>query len=214
MTLKILIADDHGILRAGLRTLLKAEPQLEVVGEAENGEEAILLAEQLKPDVILLDMSMPNLNGIETTRRLLAKLPQTKVLILTAHEDYGLVRETIQAGAAGYIIKRAAESELISAIRAVSRGELYVHPAMTRALLETPDASLPKSEGNDLLTSRETEVLRLIAQGYTNRQIAEELKISVRTVETHRGNITGKLGLYSRVELLRFATQNGLLDLK
>lgn len=214
MTLKILIADDHGILRAGLRTLLKAEPQLEVVGEAENGEEAILLAEQLKPDVILLDMSMPNLNGIETTRRLLAKLPQTKVLILTAHEDYGLVRETIQAGAAGYIIKRAAESELISAIRAVSRGELYVHPAMTRALLETPDASLPKSEGNDLLTSRETEVLRLIAQGYTNRQIAEELKISVRTVETHRGNITSKLGLYSRVELLRFATQNGLLDLK
>lgn len=214
MTLKILIADDHGILRAGLRTLLKAEPQLEVVGEAENGEEAILLAEQLKPDVILLDMSMPNLNGIETTRRLLAKLPQTKVLILTAHEDYGLVRETIQAGAAGYIIKRAAESELISAIRAVSRGELYVHPAMTRALLETPDASLPKSEGNDLLTSRETEVLRLIAQGYTNRQIAEELKISVRTVETHRGNITGKLGLYSRVELLRFATQNGLLGLK
>ena len=214
MTLKILIADDHGILRAGLRTLLKAEPQLEVVGEAENGEEAIFLAEQLKPDVILLDMSMPNLNGIETTRLLLAKLPQTKVLILTAHEDYGLVRETIQAGAAGYIIKRAAESELISAIRAVSRGELYVHPAMTRALLETPYASLPKSEGNDLLTSRETEVLRLIAQGYTNRQIAEELKISVRTVETHRGNITGKLGLYSRVELLRFATQNGLLDLK
>lgn len=214
MTLKILITDDHGILRAGLRALLRADPKLEVVGEAEDGETAVAMAAQLAPDVVLMDLNLPGMNGVETTRRLLAQNLKLKVLIMTFHEDYGLVREAIQAGASGYIIKRAAESELINAIRAVSRGELYVHPAMTRALLETPTSNSPKDEIPDPLTSRETEVLRLIAQGYTNRQIAEELKVSIRTVETHRANITGKLGLTSRVELLRYATQHGLLDLK
>ncbi|NUM45226.1 MAG: response regulator transcription factor [Anaerolineales bacterium] len=214
MKLKILITDDHGILRAGLRALLRADPQLEVVGEAEDGETALEMSAQLALDVVLMDLNLPGMNGVETTRRLLAQNPKLKILIMTFHEDYGLVREAIQAGASGYIIKRAAESELINAIRAVSRGELYVHPAMTRALLETPTSGSPKGDNPDPLTSRETEVLRLIAQGYTNRQMAEELKVSIRTVETHRANITGKLGLTSRVELLRYATQRGLLDLK
>lgn len=144
MKLKILITDDHGILRAGLRALLRADPQLEVVGEAEDGETALGMSAQLAPDVVLMDLNLPGMNGVETTRRLLAQNPMLKILIMTFHEDYGLVREAIQAGASGYIIKRAAESELINAIRAVSRGELYVHPAMTRALLETPTSGSPK----------------------------------------------------------------------
>lgn len=214
MRLKILIADDHGILRAGLRAMLNGDPQLEVVGEASDGGEAIRLTEQLNPDIVLLDMSMPNMNGVETTRHLLARYPTIKILILTAHEDYGLVREMIQAGASGYIIKRAAESELINAVHAVSRGEMYIHPAMTRALLETPQPNSANETGADALTSREIEVLRLLAQGYTNRQISEMLSISVRTVETHRANITGKLGITSRVQLFRYALQNNLLDLQ
>ena len=214
MKLKILIADDHGILRAGIRALLKDVDQLEVVGEAANGDEVMLLTEKLTPDIVLLDMNMPGPNGVEITRRLLASYPALKILILTAHEDYGLVREAIQAGAAGYIIKRAAESELINAIRATARGDLYVHPTMTRALLETSGREPPKAESLVPLTTREIEELRLIAQGYTNREIAGELKIGIRTVDTHRANITGKLGISSRVELLRFASQNGLLDLK
>ncbi len=214
MRLKILIVDDHGILRAGLRALLRADPQLEVVGEAEDGESGLALAEHLALDVVLMDMNMPGLNGVETTRRLIAQHPKLKVLIMTFHEDYGMVREAIQAGASGYIIKRAAESELINAIHAAARGELYVHPAMTRALLETPTVASSKEQPPELLTPREIEVLRLLAQGYTNRQIAEELQVSIRTVETHRANITGKLDLTSRVELLRYATQHGLIDIK
>ncbi len=214
MKLNILIVDDHGILRAGLRALLRADPRLEVVGEAEDGESALAVAEHLALDVVLMDMNMPGLNGVETTRRLIAQHPKLKVLIMTFHEDYGMVREAIQAGASGYIIKRAAESELINAIHAAARGELYVHPAMTRALLETPTVAASKEQPPELLTPREIEVLRLLAQGYTNRQIAEELKVSTRTVETHRANVTGKLDLTSRVELLRYATQHGLIDIK
>ena len=214
MKLKILIADDHGILRAGLRALLKSDSNLEVVGEAENGEETLRLAMQLNPDIVLMDMNMPGMNGVETTRQLIKQNTDLRVLVLTIHEDYEMVREAIQAGAAGYIIKRAADSELTNAIQAVSRGELYVHPAMTRALLNPQTQDTAKSIGGEPLTSRELEVLRLLAQGYTNKQIAEELSVSVRTVETHRANITGKLNIRSRVELLRYATKHGLIDLR
>ncbi|HLF90909.1 MAG TPA: response regulator transcription factor [Anaerolineales bacterium] len=214
MKLKILIADDHGILRAGLRALLKSDSNLEVVGEAENGEETLRLAMQLNPDIVLMDMNMPGMNGVETTRQLIKQNADLRVLVLTIHEDYEMVREAIQAGAAGYIIKRAADSELTNAIQAVSRGELYVHPAMTRALLNPQTQDTAKSIGGESLTSRELEVLRLLAQGYTNKQIAEELSVSVRTVETHRANITGKLNIRSRVELLRYATKHGLIDLR
>lgn len=212
MKLRILIADDHGILRAGLRALLNGEPELEVVAEASDGEEAMVMVTRHQPDLVLLDMNMPGLNGVETTRALLNHHPELKVLILTVHEDFGLVREALQAGAAGYIIKRAMESELINAIRAIARGEIYVHPAMTRALLESPGKDTAVSNNTDQLTTREVDVLRLLVQGYTNKQIGEKLNISIRTVETHRANVTSKLGINSRVELLRFATQNGLVS--
>jgi len=215
MPIQILIADDHGVLRAGLRALLSAEPEIEVVDEASNGDQALSLASELKPDVILLDISMPGLTGIEVTRRLKKMLPETRILILTVHEDESLLQEAIQAGASGYIVKRAVESELIDAIRAVWRGDLYVHPAMTRALLKEMSAPAPLSSNEapvETLTPREVEVLRLIAQGYTNRQMADMLSISVRTVESHRSNLMGKLDLHSRVELVRYARENKLIS--
>lgn len=213
MPIRILIADDHGVLRAGLRTLLNAEPDMTVVGEAADGYDAVRLAEELCPDVVLLDISMPGPGGIEVTRRLRQRLPQTRVLILTVHEDESMLREALRVGAAGYITKRAVESELINAIHAVWRGDLYVHPTMTRALLrDLQPPIIPPESPHEPLTPREIEVLRLIAQGYTNRQIAEALSISVRTVETHRANLTAKLHLSSRVELVRYAREHGLLD--
>ena len=218
MSIRLLIADDHGVLRAGLRALLNAEPEFEVVGEAETGEEALHMAESLRPDVVLLDVSMPGLSGIEVTREMKARFPDMRVLILTVHEDETLLREALRAGAAGYIVKRAVEEELIAAILAVWRGDLYVHPAMTRALLQDV-AERQREEAasrgeNQLaqLTPREREVLRLIALGYTNRQIADKLCISVRTVETHRSNLTDKLGTRSRAQLVRIAREHGLLD--
>ncbi len=214
MTIPILIADDHGVLRAGLRALLSAETDLEVIADADNGEDALKLAKELKPEVVLLDVNMPGLGGIEVTKKLKEVMPATKVLILTVHEDDSLFQEAIQAGASGYIIKRAVESELIDAIRAVKRGDLYVHPAMTRALLK--EISPSQNTGNDTpvetLTKREVDVLKLIAQGYTNRQTAEALSISVRTVESHRANLMGKLDLHSRVDLVRYAKEYGFIE--
>ncbi len=213
MTVRILLADDHGVLRAGLRSLLQAEPNLEVIGEAADGNEALRLTQELCPDLILLDISMPGVDGITITRTVKDKYPQTLVLMLTAHEDQALLLEAIKAGAAGYVVKRAVESELISAIDAVARGDLYIHPAVTRALLPS---SMSSSEGRPdyekVLTSRETEVLRLIAQGHTNLQIASLLTLSVRTVESHRANIMDKLRLNNRAELVRYAREKGLLD--
>jgi two-component system response regulator NreC len=214
MPIRILIADDHGVVRAGLRALLDAEPDMQVVGEAADGPEALCLADELHPDVVLLDLSMPGPGGIEVTRRLKKAVPEVRVLILTFHEDDVLLREAIRAGAAGYITKRAFESELINAIQATWRGDLYVHPAMTRALLQD-DLTAPQSSDQvsiSSLTPRETEVLRLVAQGYTNRQIAELLSISVRTVESHRANLMDKLDLHSRVELVRYAKEHGVLE--
>ena len=213
MSIRILIADDHGVLRAGLRALLSAESDLEVAGEAADGREALRLVSELDPDVVLLDVNMPGPDGIEVTRRLKAVKPEVRVLILTVHEDEGLLREAIRAGASGYILKRAVESELIYAIHAVWRGDLYVHPAMTRALLQDLHSTLVADEAPvEPLTPREMEVLRLIAEGHTNRQIAEVLSISVRTVESHRANLMGKLGLHSRVELVRYAKRHGFLE--
>lgn len=209
--IQILIADDHGVLRAGLRALLDAEPDLQVAGEATDGPETLRLAGELRPDVVLLDVSMPGPGGIEVTQQLKGISPDARVLILTIHEDEQLLQEAIQAGALGYITKRAIKSELINAIHAVWRGDMYIHPTMTHALLK----DTPPSTGDDLvepLTPRETEVLHLIAQGHTNNQTAEILCISVRTVESHRANIMGKLGARGRVELVRYAIEHGLLD--
>lgn len=211
MPIRILLADDHGILRAGLRNLLNAEPEFEVVGEAADGIQALEMAEQTDPDLILVDINMPNMGGIEMLQQLRAKQNATKVLMLTVHEDDGLLKKAIRAGASGYLVKRAAESELINAIRTVMQGDMYVHPSMTRALLKdlVPPPSRPADDNT--LTHREIEVLRMVARGYTNNQIAETLSISARTVEGHRANLMGKLGLHSRVELVEYAEQHGLM---
>jgi two-component system response regulator NreC len=214
MTIRILIADDHGVLRAGLRALLNAETDMEVIGEAAEGQAALRMAEELKPDVALLDLSMPGLGGIEITRLLKTASPAVRVLILTVHEDESLLREAMRSGASGYITKRAIEAELINAVRSVWRGDLYVHPSMTRALLEGLSPNSAADEPVEPLTAREIEVLQFLAQGYTNRQIAEELCISTRTVESHRANLMGKLGLHGRVALVRYARERGLLDEK
>ncbi len=216
MAIRVLIADDHAVVRAGLRALITREAGMALVGEATGGQEALTLAGALGPDVMVLDMSMPDLDGLEATRRIKQEHPEIRILILTVHEDEALLREAIRAGASGYIIKHAAEAELISAIHTVEIGEIYVHPKMIRALLaepEPPQATLPPSSSPlDVLTPRETDILRFLVQGYTNRQIAEELSLSVRTVEGHRGNLTEKLGLHSRVELVRYAREHGLLN--
>ena len=211
MATRILIADDHGILRAGLRALLNAEPDLEVVGEAADGDQALRLTRALQPDIVLMDVSMPGCGGIEATGRLKELHPDVQVLMLSVHEDTELLQEAIRNGAAGYIIKRAAESELVNAIHAVSRGDLYVHPAMTRALFaNTSSAQTDNHAAVETLTPREVEILRLLVQGYTNREIANLLILSVRTIESHRANIMGKLNLHSRVELVRYATKHSL----
>jgi two-component system response regulator NreC len=211
--IRILIADDHGVLRAGLRVLLNAEPDLQIVGEAANGQETLRLSNELHPDVVLLDISMPGPGGVEIIRQLKETLPDIRVLVLTVHEDESLLREVVRSGAVGYVGKRAVESELINAIHAVWRGDIYVHPAMTHVLFK--DLFPPPTSRGQLpepLTPRETQVLRLIAQGYTNRQAAEALNIGVRTVESHRANLMSKLGLRGRVELVRYAREHNLLE--
>jgi two-component system, NarL family, response regulator NreC len=210
--IRILIADDHAVVRSGLRALLRADPDLEVVGEAEDGIETLRLAETLHPDTVLLDITMPPEDGIKIAKQLKEKHPELIVLFLTMHEDESLLHEALRAGAAGYVIKRAEESEIIQAIHAASHGDIYVHPAMTRALLHQPITTehrrgLPA----DALTRRELDVLLLLAKGNTNRQIAGLLGLSMRTVENHRANLMGKLGLVSRVELVNYAEEHNLL---
>jgi two-component system response regulator NreC len=212
MAIKVLIADDHAIVRAGLRTLIKAETDLILVGEATGGLEAIEKVHELSPDVLVLDISMPDLDGIEVIRTLKNESSPCAILILTVHEDEALLREVIKLGAAGYIIKHAAESELIAAVRSVFRGDLYIYPKMIRSLLRPEQKSPQKNTTNiEPLTAREEEVLKLIVQGYTNKQVAEELSISIRTVEGHRANLTEKLGIRSRVDLLRYAREHNLI---
>jgi DNA-binding NarL/FixJ family response regulator len=188
--------------------LLNSEKDMQVVGEAANAAEALRLANQLEPDVALLDISLPDQSGIQVTQILKARNPKLRILILTIHEDEGLLRAAIQNGASGYILKRAV-AELVNAIRSVP-GDLYIHPAMTRALLGENPLERASSVDSLTLTARELDVLRLIAQGFTNRQIAEKLTLSVRTVESHRANLMDKLDLHSRVELVRYAANAAL----
>lgn len=215
MAIRILIADDHGLIRAGLRALLEDVPDLQIVGEAASGQAVLQFAAEFHPDVVLMDISMSGMNGIETTRQLKDISPKTRVLALTVHEDEGMLREMMRAGAFGYIIKRAAESDLIQAIRIISQGHLYVHPELTSALLKdiSPHAA-PHKAGKEALTSREIDVLLLLARGYTNRQIAQELNLSQRTVEGHRASLVGKLGFSSRVELMNYVEEHSLWDSK
>jgi two-component system response regulator NreC len=210
--INVLIADDHAIVRTGLRALLRSEPDLQLAGEATGGYEAIELVGKTHPDILILDLSMPDLDGIAVTRQLKPQYPDLRILILTVHEDEAMLREAIRAGASGYIVKRAAEAELIAAIETIRRGDLYVDPAMLRVLLvESTEPRTEQLASPDPLTPRETDVLKLIVQGYTNRQVGEELGISVRTVEGHRANLLEKLGLRTRVELVRYARDRGLI---
>jgi two-component system, NarL family, response regulator NreC len=212
--IRILLADDHGVLRAGLKALLDGGKGFHVVAEAWEGDQVLRLAAKLQPDIVLLDLNMPGPGNIEVTRRIIEVAPKARVLVLTAYEESGMVREVLKAGASGYIIKRAVESELLNAISAVHRGEVYVHPFMMRALLDPPvqDTVPTREEDRTDLTRREVEVLRFIARGYTNRQIGESLALSVRTVESHRANLMGKLGLQTRIQLVRYATEQKLLQ--
>jgi two-component system, NarL family, response regulator NreC len=214
MSIRILIVDDHGLIRAGLRALLEDVPDMEVVGEVADGLAVLRLAAELQPDIVLMDISMPGLNGIEATRRLVEISPQSRVLALTVHEEEGMLREMIRAGAYGYIIKRAIEEELINAIRVITQGNMYIDPAMTKTLLKdiSPHAA-PAQPVKEALTPREIDVLRLLARGYTNRQIAQELNISPRTVEGHRSSLVSKLGFSGRVELINYAEETGLIGL-
>ncbi len=213
MPIRIVIADDHSLLRAGLRSLLNSSPDMEVVGEATNGAEAVKLAQELMPDIVLLDIVMPDTDALATTKELAEVSNTTKVMMLTMHEDTALMQEYLRAGASGYIIKRAAETELIDAIVAVNHGIIYIHPSLMHAIINPkPRMEFQSEDKSESLTLRETEILRYIAEGHTNRQIAQTLNISVRTVESHRSNLMEKLDLHSRVELVRYANKFGLLN--
>jgi two-component system response regulator NreC len=212
---RLLLADDHAVLRSGLRLLLEAQPDLKVVGEAGDGREAIGLAQSLQPDVILLDLTMPGLGGMAALPLLRKAAPASRILILTMHDDEGYLRQALHNGASGYVLKKAADGELLSAVRAVSRGEIYVQPSMTKSLLEdllppSPDAA--SGDPWDALSEREQEVLTLVALGHTSAEIAERLNLSVKTVETYRARGLEKLGLRSRAALVQFALAHGLLS--
>jgi DNA-binding NarL/FixJ family response regulator len=208
--IRILLADDHAVVRQGFRLILASQPDMEIVGEAGNGREAVALAEKLHPDVAVIDVAMPELNGIEAARRMGEAAPRTRVLALSMHKDSVYVREILRAGARGYLLKDQIDSDLIAAVRAVARGEGYLSPAVSDAVLN--DYRRHVSDPIDLLTSREREVLQMIAEGKTNKEIATVLNLSVYTVDAHRGRIMEKLNLHSVNELVRFAVRQGLVD--
>ena len=209
-SIHILLADDHSVVRHGFRRILDAQEDMEVVGEVSNGREAVEQATVLQPDVIIMDVTMPELNGIEATRRIAELVPRARVLALSMHRDSVYVREIVRAGARGYLLKDSSEVDLISAVRAVAQGEGYLSPAVSEAVLS--DYRKHVTNPIDMLTSREREVLQLVAEGKTNKEIATGLNLSVYTVEAHRGKIMEKLNLHSASEMVRFAIRNGLID--
>jgi len=208
--IRILLADDHAVVRHGFRMILEAQPDMEIAGEAGNGREAVSLAEALKPDIVVMDVAMPELNGIEATRRLAAALPHTRVVALSMHKDSVYVREILRAGARGYLLKDSPPADLLSAVRSVASGQSYLSPAVSNAVLD--DYRRHVTNPIDLLTTREREVLQMLAEGKTNKEIAGVLNLSVYTVDAHRGRIMEKLNLHSINELVRFAVRNGLID--
>jgi DNA-binding NarL/FixJ family response regulator len=215
--IRVVLADDHAVLRTGLAALLNARSDMTVVGEAVDGAELLTLAEDTQPDMILLDLTMPRLGGLDVLPLLRQRVPDARVLILTMHHDESYLRQALKGGAAGYVLKKAADVELIAAIQAVMRGDIYVHPSMTRALLDDMvlknDYSVPGEE--DLwatLSDREQEVLQLVALGHTSKEIADQLALSAKTVDTYRARGMEKLGLRSRAALVRFALASGLLE--
>jgi two-component system response regulator NreC len=209
--IRVLVVDDHAVVRSGLRRVLDAEEDIETVGEAANAERAVFEALEHKPDVVLMDVVMPGKSGIEGMPALLQALPETKVLILSMQDDPHYVREAFEAGASGYVLKEAADTDVVEAVRAVASGARYVHPALGAKLVAAETEERKRAE-SDPLSEREREVLRLLALGHTNQEIAALLYISVRTAETHRAHIMQKLSLSSRAELVRYALDHGLID--
>lgn len=206
---KVLLVDDHAILRKGVGMVVNAQGDMEVAAEAASGEEALREAQRVQPDVVVMDVSMPGLNGIEATRRLLEILPRARVIGLSMYKDAVYVRELLRAGASGYLVKDCDDAELLLAIRAAARGEAYLSPAVTAAVLT--DYRKNVSNPVDLLTSREREVLVMIAEGRTNKEIASALDLSVYTVESYRGSLMEKLNLHNTGDIVRFALRNGLI---
>jgi two-component system, NarL family, response regulator NreC len=211
----VLLADDHTILRAGLKMMLNAQPDIEVVGEASDGKQAVAEALRLQPDVVLMDITMPECNGIEATKQIKRVLVDVKVLVLTMHENEEYLFQMLRAGASGYMLKEAADTELISAIRVVCSGRFYLSPSAQAMMVSDYLQRVRTGEERDsysALTEREREILKLVAEGYTNNQIGERLFISPKTVDTHRTHIMDKLNLHSRAELVKYAMRRGLLE--
>ncbi len=212
--LRVLLADDHPIVRDGLKLLINNHPQMRVVGEAANGKEVLQQARQLKPDVVVMDLSMPEINGLQATQKLIAELPQIKVVALTGHEDETYLNQLCKAGASGYVLKRSAGEELIRALRAVARGEAYYEPSLAaRALArQMKPATSTEEPSSAELSQREKEVLSLLAWGYSNKEIAGNLKLSIKTVETYKARLSEKLHLRTRTEMVRYALRQGWLN--
>lgn len=207
MKLRILIAEDHQTVREGIKLLVNAQPDMEIVGEAGDGDEAIREADRLKPDVVLMDISMPTMNGLAATRKLRSRMPDLKILTLTRHTDDGYLQQVIGAGANGYVLKQSAPNDLVTAIRAVGAGKSYIDPSLTRKVMGGYAARSESLRGENKgeLTAREAEVLRLIALGYSNKEIAVKLDLSVKTIEAHKANGMRKLGISSRIDIVRYA---------
>lgn len=208
--IKILLADDHALVRQGFKMILSAQPDMEIVGEAGNGREAVELAEKLQPDLIVMDVTMPELNGIEATRRVTTAAPRARVLALSMHKDAVYVREILRAGARGYLLKDSVDADLLAAVRSVAKGEGYLSPGVSDAVLT--DYRKHVTDPLDLLTSREREVLQMIAEGKTNKEIANHLNLSLYTVDTHRTHILQKLNLHSVPELILYAVRKGIIS--
>jgi two-component system response regulator NreC len=215
--IRVLLADDHTIVRKGLRSLLDGEAEIEVVGEAEDGREALEKAQQLLPDVVLMDITMPALNGLEATRQIKKLFPKMKVLILTMHATEEYILQILRAGASGYVVKQAAPTELVSAIRAVYRGDSFLSPSISRKVIEEyirQTEAMVEENSYDRLTDREREVLQLIAEGCSSREIAERLHISEKTVRAHRAHLMDKLDIHSIAELTQYAIRKGVIGLE
>jgi DNA-binding NarL/FixJ family response regulator len=211
---RVLIADDHPLIRSGLRALLARESDFEVVGEAADGYQALELVEQLKPDVVMLDVSIPRLNGIDVAQKISEKTPSTRIIIVSIHSDEGYVLRALKAGAKGYLLKASPEGDILNAVRAVAAGQAYLSPEISRLLVEEYVREMRfrgVEDSYDLLSIREKEILQLLASGSTNRQVAELIHVSLATVETHRTNIFQKLGIHSLPELILYAVRKGLL---
>ena len=213
--IRVIIADDHTVVRTGLHMLLDSAEDIEVVGEAENGRETITKVEELQPDIVLMDIAMPEINGFEATKEINKRFANVKVLILTMYEDEHYVSEMLQVGASGYILKKAAATDLISGIRAVYQGDIYLYPSIARKIVEEYLEQVKNGEKRtsyDGLTHRELEILQLIVEGKTNREIAEILFVSITTVRSHRANLMEKLKVHDRSELVRYAIRKGLIS--